>query len=322
MLQRCSNIVGGPPCGLGESVRVHPAETQFVGHLLGHPPTLLQAALASLESFVARQKGNRLAGFMSLTREIATAFVVNHWPTQEPLPGGDVAESPMAVKARNVFLRRIAALELPNSPLDELVDSLGGHRAVAEMTGRSHRIIDDGHGKVVQSRSSEIAGLEALNVRERDSFMQGDKLVAIISDAASTGISLHAGLRVNNQRRRLHITVELPWSAEKAVQQLGRTHRTSQVGTKKRITGHLGRLGHPMTLCDVVHPCWLSGTLLSGALAWRVGSAPYCKSAQRLPSSSSLCVLSHCFTLCLCFLASGCEAIGATVPACDDRAGG
>ncbi len=60
--------------------------------------------------------------------------------------------------------------------------------------------------------------------------MEGKANVAIISDAGSTGISLHASNAKEEfcKKLRIHITVELGWSAEKVLQQLGRTHRANQ----------------------------------------------------------------------------------------------
>jgi len=45
------------------------------------------------------------------------------------------------------------------------------------------------NGKIsVVARHDEESGRNQLNVKERDAFQQGHKRVAIISDAASTGI--------------------------------------------------------------------------------------------------------------------------------------
>ena len=148
-------------------------------------------------------------------------------------------------------------MHLPANSLDKLIIGLGGPDKVAEMTGRHNHTVCDNYDSddydsddynradynnddsdetnataskntyTIQKRTAEDN--KTINIDERNRFMNCEKRIAIISDVASSGISLQAHKDCLNQAKRLHITLELPWSSDKAVQQFGRTHRSNQV---------------------------------------------------------------------------------------------
>jgi hypothetical protein len=137
------------------------------------------------------------------------------------LADGVPVVSQAALALRDELIARMACLPAVPGVLDALLDALGPDR-VAEITGRSRRVVSRDGRRVVERRSSSAARAET------DAFMEGRKRVLVFSDAGGTGRSYHADLGAPNQQRRVHYLVEPGWRADAAIQGLGRTHRTNQ----------------------------------------------------------------------------------------------
>jgi hypothetical protein len=103
--------------------------------------------------------------------------------------------------------------------IDKLLYHFGAAN-VAEITGRSHRPKRDGTHETTNC-STDI-----------DAFQQNEKRVAILSRAGGTGISLNDKY---GTRKRVHIIIEPPWSAEDFLQQLGRAYRSDSKSSPKYI---------------------------------------------------------------------------------------
>ena len=165
-------------------------------------------------------------------------------------------------------MRRAKAIEFSENPLDHLIVELGGTGNVAELTGRKKRFVTDKHMRPRLERRDK-----GTNLLEQQAFMSGDKNVCIISDAASAGISLHSWRKALNQKKRVHIIVELPWAGDKTIQQMGRSHRSNQASSPeyKLLSSGVGSENRFIT--TVARRLLTLGALLNGDRQATVGGS-------------------------------------------------
>ncbi|MGH6888313.1 MAG: strawberry notch-like NTP hydrolase domain-containing protein [Rhizomicrobium sp.] len=134
---------------------------------------------------------------------------------------GQPVESREAVARRNELIERLASLPPVPGALDQIVQRFGTD-LVAEVTGRSRRVVRKGDRLVVENRAASA------NLAETAAFMDDLKRILVFSEAGGTGRSYHAELSAQNRRLRVHYLLEPGWKADAAIQGLGRTNRTNQ----------------------------------------------------------------------------------------------
>ena len=239
------------------------AKQRFFGHLLTGMkcPSLIRAIEADLDSgrspvvqLVSTGEAlmeRRIAEIpasewddinVDLTpRETVIEFLAHAFPVQlqEPFTDdeGNVMSRPVfdgdgnpvicqeAAQRRDALIEKLASLPPVPSALDRIVQHFG-HDAVAEVTGRSRRMlkITDARGERLALRTRPASA----NLAETAAFMDGSKRILVFSMAGGTGRSYHADLACGNTGRRIHYLLEPGWRADQAIQGLGRTHRTHQ----------------------------------------------------------------------------------------------
>jgi predicted RNA methylase len=134
---------------------------------------------------------------------------------------GQPVESREAVARRDRLIEKLASLPPVPGALDQIVQRFGTDM-VAEVTGRSRRVIRKGDRLIVENRAGSA------NLAETSAFMDDAKRILVFSEAGGTGRSYHAELSARNRRLRVHYLLEPGWKADAAIQGLGRTNRTNQ----------------------------------------------------------------------------------------------
>ena len=174
-------------------------------------------------------------------REAVIDYLQRAFPVQQMVPyrddTGEVRSRPMfdergtpvtnpeAEATRDTLIEQLCALPPIAAVLDGILEHFG-HDNVAEVTGRTKRLVNTSNGtQKLETRSARSTQADAA------AFMQGTKRVLVFSDAGGTGRSYHASLDVTNQEQRVHLLLEPGWRADRAIQGLGRTHRTHQACT-------------------------------------------------------------------------------------------
>ena len=150
--------------------------------------------------------------------------------------GGKIASyeevsDPSKVRVQQEVLGDVDALKIPPGLLDQIIWHFGPEQ-VAELTGRKTQLVINPQTDKLESRTRQKPkGYETstnVNAAECRQLNDGMRPIALVSEAGSTGISLHCGKGFKSQKRRVGIIGEFSFNPKTTMQGIGRVNRSGQ----------------------------------------------------------------------------------------------
>jgi hypothetical protein len=198
---------------------------------------------------IARQRDGNEAEIDASPRDILLDYVAERFPTQlfktkrtargliaVPVldAAGEPVHCPIAIREKEALAKLVAELPMPEGPLEQILAAFGPN-LVAEVTGRSRRLIPDEStgGRRIENRGAGAADEDARL------FAADEKPILVFSSSGATGGAYHA---TGNAKPRRHYLLQPGQRADAAIQGLGTTHRSGQ--------------GHPPTHILVATDLW------------------------------------------------------------------
>ena len=138
---------------------------------------------------------------------------------------GNPVHNPNAIASKQKMLKDLEQWKVPDGPIEQLLKYYGTDK-VAELTGRSMRVVPDATGQMVQEKRNKNT-LDA----ELDDYLNGDgtrDILLFSTGKAGTGYNFNASPKFMNQKPRMLFAFP-SWSLTKTIQGFGRIRRVDDL---------------------------------------------------------------------------------------------
>lgn len=251
------------------------ADKSILVQLVNTNESIMARQLQNMEQSGGDLEGVDMTPLQNLIQYVESAFPIHQMEEYTDEDGntrtrlakdsqGNPVINKEAVQMRDALIEKVTSMKVvPEGPL-ELILNTFGPGMVAEVTGRSERVLrikDEEEGTTAQQREKRSPAAVREDVT---AFMAGKKRILVFSDKGGTGESYHADKTKKNQQQRVHYLIQPGWRADKAVQGLGRSHRTNQASAPEYVLTMTNIKGHKRFISTIARRLDQLGALTKG----------------------------------------------------------